>query len=119
MVSLRTRLLTRDAPTAIADEFAKYDLLTYSSAIAFQVLYAVVPVTMVVLAGLGAVGQRSLFTRHVAPTLHHDLSANAYSIAERTALRVMGDERAWWLTIGLLVTLWGVGAAVRSLMRPL
>jgi membrane protein len=119
MKSAPLQLLSRTGAKAVAREFTKYDLLTYSSAMAFQVLYAVVPVTMLVLAGLGTIGEQSVFTRHVAPTLRHDLSHDAYEIANRTALHVMNDERAWWLTFGLVVTLWGVGAAVRSLMTPL
>jgi membrane protein len=31
----------------------------------------------------------------------------------------MGKERGFWITLGLGVTLWGVGAALRSMMTPL
>lgn len=103
----------------VVDEFAKYDLLTYSSAIAFQTLYAIVPLAAVALAVLGLVGARSVYTDHIAHTLHRDLSQQAYEIANRTATHVMDKERYFWLTIGLIVTLWGVGAALRSMMTPL
>ena len=109
------RRLSRD----VVDEFAKYDLLTYSSAIAFQTLYAIVPLASVALAVLGLVGAQSLYTDHIAHTLHRDLSQQAYEIANRTALHVMDKERYFWLTLGLVVTLWGVGAALRSMMTPL
>lgn len=104
---------------AIANEFAKHDLLTYSSAIAFQVLYAVIPLVMLGLAALGIVGAQSVFTDHIAPTLQHDLSHDAFTIVDRTALKVMNKERAWWVTVGLIVTLWGVGASLRSMMTAL
>jgi membrane protein len=107
------------AVAAIAGEFTRYDLLTYSSAIAFQVLYAVIPLTLLALAALGVVHAESLYTRHIAPTLHRALSDDAYAIANRTATRVMNGERLWWTTIGLCVVLWGAGAAVRSMMTPL
>jgi len=103
----------------VVDEFAKHDLLTYSSAIAFQALYAVVPLASVVLAVLGLFGAQSLYLRHIAPTLHRDLSQQAYEIANRTAMHVMNQERYFWLTLGLFVTLWGIGAALRSMMTPL
>lgn len=109
----------RDAVGALARPFAEHDLLTYSSAIAFQVLYAVVPLALLGLATLGLLGLQSVYTDHVAPTLHHDLSHDAYAIADRTALRVMERSRGFWLTIGLGVTIWGVGAAIRSTMTPL
>jgi hypothetical protein len=115
MNARRLRRLAADA----ARLFAQHDLLTYSSAIAFQVLYAVVPLALLALAGLSLAGERSIYVRHIAPTLHRRLSADAFAIANRTALKVMSGERFWWLTLGLIVTLWGVGAALRSMMTPL
>ncbi|HZT92634.1 MAG TPA: YhjD/YihY/BrkB family envelope integrity protein [Gaiellaceae bacterium] len=109
----------RRGAASVWGEFAKYDLLTYSSAIAFQGLYVVVPIVLLGLAALGLVGETSLYTHHVAPTLRRDLSHDAYAVVNRTALRVMRRERGFWLTFGLVVTLWGVGAALRSMMTPL
>jgi membrane protein len=109
----------RRAAEAVWGEFTKYDLLTYSSAIAFQGLYVVVPIVLLALAAIGLVGESSLYTQHVAPTLHRDLSHDAYAITNRTALRVMDKKRGFWITLGLLVTFWGVGAALRSMMTPL
>jgi membrane protein len=103
----------------ISKVFAEHDLLTYSSAISFQVLYAVVPLGLLALSALGITGEQSLYTAHIAPTLRHDLSHNAFVIADRTALKAMNGKRAWWATAGLVVTLWGVGAALRSMMTPL
>jgi membrane protein len=103
----------------IAEQFAEHDLLTYSSAIAFQVLYAVVPLGLLALAALGMAGGQSVYVDHVAPTLRHNLSHDAYGIANRTALKVLNGERLWWTTVGLAVTIWGVGASLRSMMTPL
>lgn len=100
-------------------QFGQFDLLTYSSAIAFQVLYAVVPLAMLGLAAIGFVGEQSLWTKHIAHTLHHRLSPQAYTIANKTAQRAMNGDRAAWLSIGLIVTLYGVAASLRSMMTPL
>lgn len=109
----------RAAVRAVAEQFTKYDLLTYSSAIAFQILYAILPLMLLALAALGVVGAQSLYTDHVAPGLRHALSHDAYGIANRTALKVMNGKRYWWSSLGLVVTLWGAGAALRSMMTPL
>ena len=101
------------------NSFFEYDLLTYSSAIAFQILYAVVPLILLALAGLGLFGLRSVYTAHIAPTLRHDLSHDSFAIVNRTALRVMGGKRWWWATLGLAVTIWGVSASLRAMMTPL
>lgn len=116
---MSNRVHLRRLLRAVRKDFGDYDLLTYSSAIAFQILYAVVPLVLVGLAGLGMLGLRSVYTGHIAPTLHHDLSPDGYAIANRTALRVLGRERVWWMTAGLIVTVWGVGAGLRATMRPL
>jgi membrane protein len=93
--------------------------MTYSSAIAFQILYAVVPLALVALAGLSLVGERSVYTNHIAPTLRAHLSSDAFGIANRTAIRVMADHALFWVTVGLAITLWGVAAALRATMTPL
>jgi membrane protein len=114
-----TTARARRGIAAVAKEFADHDLLTYSSAISFQVLYAAIPLALLALAGMGLVGAQSVYTDHVAPTLHHALSHDAYAIANRTALHVMDRKRLWWGSLGLVVTLWGAGAALRSMMTPL
>jgi membrane protein len=103
----------------VVRDFTKYDLLTYSSAIAFQVLYAVVPLVMLGLAGIGLVGEQSLWTKEIAPALRRRLSPEAFTIADRTARHAMGGGRAAWATIGLGITLYGVAAALRAMMTPL
>jgi membrane protein len=107
--------LTKD----VTREFSQNDLLTYSSAIAFQVLYAVAPLALLALAGLALVGERSVYPSHIEPTLARHLSHEALTIANRTATRVMGGERYAWATLGVLITVWGVGASLRAMMRPL
>jgi membrane protein len=109
----------RRVAAGVTGEFTKYDLLTYSSAIAFQMLYAVIPLAMLTLAALGLVGWQSLYTEHVAPTLRNDLSHSAFDLLNSTAVKAMDSKRLWWASLGLLVTLWGAGAALRSLMTPL
>lgn len=118
LAALRKRGLRRGF-AAGWDDFFKFDLLTYSSAIAFQILYAVLPLVLLGLSGLGLFGLRSVYTDHIAPTLRHDLSPDSFAIANRTALRVMGSKRYWWATLGLMITIWGFGASLRAMMTPL
>jgi membrane protein len=83
------------------------------------VLVAAIPLTLLALAAMGLVGAESLYTAHIAPALYRTLSVNAYIVANRTASKVLNGERLWWSTFGLAVTLWGAGAALRSMMTPL
>jgi membrane protein len=123
LAALELRKLSRkrawDGVKAIADEFTEHDLLTYSSAIAFQVLYAALPLAFLALGAMGLFGLESLYTNHIAPALRSSLSHDAYGIANRSAQKAMNGKRLWWATLGLVVTLWGAGAALRSMMTPL
>lgn len=77
------------------------------------------PLALVALAGLSLAGERAVYAGHIAPTLKAHLSADAFGIANRTASKVMGGRALFWATAGLAVALWGVGAALRSMMTPL
>jgi membrane protein len=103
----------------VVEEFSRHDLLTYSSAIAFQILYAVVPLALLSLAGLSLVGERSVYAHHIAPTIRAHLSADAFGIVNRTAVKVMTHRALAWATGGFGITLWGVGASLRAMMTPL
>lgn len=82
-------------------------------------IYAVIPLAFLAVAALGVVGAESLYTSHIAPALRHTLSKDAFAIANRTALKAMNGKKFWWATVGVIVTLWGSGAALRSMMTPL
>lgn len=77
------------------------------------------PLALVALAGLSLVGERSIYTHDIAPTLRAHLSSDAFGIANRTAIGVMADHALFWVTVGLAITLWGVAAALRAMMTPL
>jgi YihY family inner membrane protein len=104
---------------AINAVFHDNDLLSYGSSIAFQILYAVSPLVLVALAGLGVVGQRSLYARHIAPHLRRDMSHDAFRIVDTTARNVMTHKAGFWFSIGFLVILWGVSSAIRAMSQPL
>ena len=79
-VGLRARELCR----AILDGFKRHDLLTYSSAISFQIITAVVPFLMFVLALAGL--RHALGSREGAKP--HDTKALDEQAAIETALEV-------------------------------
>ena len=77
------------------------------------------PVGLVALAGLDLIGRPSLYTQHIAPTLRSGLSPESFAIVDRTARSALSSQRSFWLSVGLLVTLWAAGAAIRSMMTAL
>lgn len=77
------------------------------------------PLALLGLAAMSLVGEQSLYTDHIAPTLRHHLSQDAFGIANRTALKVMKSRALFWATLGFVITLWGVGSSLRAMMTPL
>src|ERR1700729_2487548 len=75
-VGLRARELCR----AILDGFKQHDLLTYSSAISFQIITAVVPFLMFVLALAGLLHLNGVGANHVAPEIRTHVSAAVFNV---------------------------------------
>ena len=59
------------------DCFAKHNLLTYASAIAFQVLVELVPMTLLTLGVLGALDEQNVWKKQIAPEIEAHLGLSA------------------------------------------
>jgi uncharacterized BrkB/YihY/UPF0761 family membrane protein len=70
----------RELGRALLDGFKQHDLLTYSSAISFQIVTAVVPFVMFVLALAGLLHLNSVWQDHVAPEIRTHVSAADESV---------------------------------------
>src|SRR5438445_9727976 len=77
--------------------FAKHNLLTWASAIAFQVLVALVPLTVLLLALLGAFGEQSVWRKQIAPGLEKRLPAPTWH-----ALDYAGEQILMHASAGLI-----------------
>jgi membrane protein len=103
----------------LVEGFDRHGLLTYASAMSFQVLFAVIPFACFVLALLGFLGQEDLWTEHLAPQVRGHVSAAAFTVIDGTVRNVFEQKRGFWLTGGLLIALWEISACVRAVMGAL
>lgn len=103
----------------LVEGFGRHGLLTYASAISFQVLFALIPFACFVLALLGFLQGESLWTGHMAPTVRDHVSPAAFTVIDDTVRNVFEQKRGFWLTGGLLIALWEISAAVRAIMGAL
>lgn len=99
--------------------FGDYDLLSFASAIAFQVLFSLVPLALAGLAVLGFLGLGDVWDNEIAPTVKEQVPEDAFSVIERTVDQIFAERRGLWLTFGLGFALWQVSGAVRAAMGPL
>src|SRR3954447_10888782 len=100
----------------LVDSFAEHDLLTYASAIAFSAFFALIPLLLTGLGLLGAFDLNSVWSRDVAPHLRQQVSQPVFQVIDQTVHRVLERESLFWVTLGALLAVWGVSAAMRAVM---
>ena len=103
----------------IADAFVEHNLLTYAAAIAFQALVALVPLSILGLALLGALGLDSVWTDSVAPAIHGRVTQPVYHAIDYTARRVLSSGSAGVIAFSAALSTWYLAAAMRAVMEAL
>jgi membrane protein len=106
----------REAVTGVAGGYREHDVLTFASAIAFQVLFALIPLSLFGLGVLAGLGLQEQWTREWAPQARGSMSPVAFQLVDDTVRRVLGQERVFWTTAGALLAIWKVSAATRAVM---
>jgi membrane protein len=104
---------------ALLGSFDEHDLLTYASAIAFQAIFAVIPLALVALGLLGLFSLDDVWSRHVAPELRSNVSHPVYLVLDSTVHRILASRRVFWATAGALLAVWEVSGAMRATMTVL
>ncbi len=99
--------------------FLEHDLLSFASAIAFQVLFALIPLSLAALALLGFLNLEDIWSNDLAPRVRERVAADAYSVIDRTVEQILGEKRLLWLTFGVVFAVWQLSGAVRATMGPL
>jgi membrane protein len=109
------RRLTKE----MLDGFERNDLLTYASAISFQVLTAIVPFMLFGLGVLGFLKLGSVWRADLAPDVRNSVSHASYVVINNTVNHVIEKKQLFWLTGGFVLALWQVSGAVRAVMGAL
>jgi membrane protein len=112
---MRLRILVRE----VVDGFERNDLLTYASAIAFQILTAIVPFMLFVLGVLGFLNLDEVWRTELAPEIEPHVSTPVFALFDNTARKVLHERQVFWITAGFLIALWQVSGAVRAVMGAL
>ena len=101
---------------AYVDAYADNDLLTYASAISFQILSSLVPLGLFAFGLLGFLHLEGVWADDLAPRLQDAVSPTAYAFADEAVGKALGDRQAFWITAGFLIALWEVSGAIRAMM---
>jgi membrane protein len=98
------------------DLFARHDLLTYASAIAFQVLKSLIPLSLLGIALLGEVGRRDVWTSHLAPALRKRFDPPVFHAIDFAVKKIFAHDSGPLLAFAALLTVWYVSGGVRAIM---
>jgi membrane protein len=104
---------------ALLDGFKQHDLLTYSSAISFQILTAIIPFLLFVLAVAGLLNLDSVWRDHLAPEIQENVSTAVFAVISNAVTKVFAGRQLLWATVGGVLALWQVSGAVRAVMGAL
>src|SRR5215212_5495386 len=112
---LEPRALVRKVIAGMEEQ----DLLTFASAIAFQVLTSLLPLALLVLSIMGFLNLDSVWTKDLAPQVKEQVSPNVFGVIDDVARHTLSSKQAWWLTAGLVFTLWQTSGVARAIMGAL
>jgi membrane protein len=116
---LQLRARARELGRALLDGFKQHDLLTYSSAISFQILTAIIPFALFVLAVAGLLHLDSVWRDHLEPQIQENVSAAVFEVISSSVNKVFAGSQWLWATGGGALALWQVSGAVRAVMGAL
>jgi membrane protein len=98
------------------DLFAKHELLDHASSMAFAVLKALVPLTLLGLALLGAFGEQRVWKDTIYPSIQsHAQPATAHAL-DVAAGKIFSTSSAGLIVFASLLALWYVSGSVRGVM---
>jgi len=113
------RPATAQLGKALLDGFKRNDLLTYASAISFQILTAIIPFALFVVAFAGLLHLDSVWRDHVAPQVQAQVSPAVFTVISDAVDKVFAGTQELWATLGGALALWQVSGAVRAVMGAL
>jgi membrane protein len=98
------------------DLFDRHLLLDHASAIAFNVLKALVPLTLFGLALLGAIGQQKVWTDTLYPGLKSHLQPTTSHAINVAVERIFATDSTGLLVFASILVVWYVSGSVRAVM---
>ena len=103
----------------LVDGFEENDLLTYASAISFQIVSSLVPVLMCGFGVLGLLELESVWKDELAPDVQSAVSKPAFAFIDDAVTKALAAHQLFWVTAGFLIALWQVSGGVRAIMGAL
>jgi membrane protein len=106
----------REAYREVTRCVGAHELPIYSGAIAFQTLFAIIPLVLFGLGLLGGIGLQEQWTDEWSQTVRDAMSPAAFQVVDDTVRKALGEQQTFWLTAGALLSIWRISATTRTIM---
>jgi membrane protein len=103
----------------LVERFERNDILTYASAMAVQLLTAVIPLLLLAFLLLGTFGQQSVWRDEIAPRFKAQASAPTFRAVDAVAEGLISSTHVGWLVAAAAILVWELSGAVRASMGAL
>ena len=107
----------RDLVRAMEGAFRKKDLLTYASAISFQVFFALIPLILFALGLLGLLSLDEAWKQDLAPEVKDRVSPAVFTVINDTVEEIVGAKHLFWVSFGAAIAIWEISGAMRAVMQ--
>jgi membrane protein len=118
-VAVAQRRQARRLASELKDAVARHRLLTFASAVSFRALVALVPLTLLGLGILGALGQESVWENSIAPAIRHHVTTPVFDGIDFSVQRIFASDKGSLITLATALVLWHMTAAVATVMETL
>jgi membrane protein len=119
----RTRQRAKRGVRAFVDTwrecFAEHNLLTWASAISFQVLVALVPLTLLLFGVLGALDESSVWKKQISPGIKDRLPKPTFDAVNYAVEKILTHASLGLLAFAAVLTVWEVSGSVRAISGAL
>ena len=112
-------LSPRAAVREVVRLYKENDILTYASAISFQVFFALVPLALLALGLIGTLGLSNWWSTDAAHTVRDNVSPSVYHVIDDTVRKILAHRQLFWVTLGAAIAVWEVSGAMRATMQVL
>jgi len=103
----------------LRDRLRDHRLSIYASAIAFRGIVAVIPLALLGLGLLGALGLQSTWKNSIAPAIQPRVTQPVFHGIDYTALKVLTSGTAGLILFATALVIWDVGLGVSAIMDAL
>jgi membrane protein len=113
----RSELLARIRP--VREAYAEHGLATHAAAIAFRVLVALVPLALLSIALLGALGLDDTWRDSIAPPLRDRLQPEVFDAVDFVVKQILQQPTLGLILLASALLLWETARGVRAVSRAL